>query len=69
MADALVKPGEQTAEFVVPQGCILCGGQISFKVTPKGAVSCCIHCRWISEPQIAVGKRGLQVEYRASARA
>ncbi len=69
MAQTEMKPGQQSAEFVVPQGCILCGGEIAFKVSPKGAYSCCIRCRWLSQPEVDVGRGGLQVEYRSLARA
>jgi hypothetical protein len=62
--NAEVETGEQSKEFTVDEGCILCGGEISFRVTPAGAYSCCVPCRWLARPEVAVGKSGLRVHYR-----
>lgn len=69
MTDVELNPGEQTAEFTLPNGCILCGGEIAFRLTPKGAYSFCAHCRWLSQPEVDMSKGSLKVEYRTFGRA
>ena len=57
------KPEERASEMKIPAGCILCGGDLTLKVTPAGARSCCPACRWFSSPKVEVGQGGLSVHY------
>jgi hypothetical protein len=43
---------ETPREFELPGGCILCGGDLSMKVSENGAASFCGRCRWISHPHM-----------------
>ena len=58
-----VKTGERSADLNLPGGCILCGGDLDVRLTPSGAQSCCLSCRWIARPHIELGAEGLKVAY------
>jgi hypothetical protein len=70
MQDVTVKrEGEESADLAIPGGCPLCGGEVAVRVGPAGAHSCCIPCRWLSRPKVAMGEQGLAVAYGPSAKA
>ena len=43
---------ETTRDLDLPGGCILCGGDLSIRITAGGARSVCSTCRWISRPHM-----------------
>jgi hypothetical protein len=59
------RAGENGAEFDIPGGCLLCGGPLAVRVSPAGAYSCCIPCRWVSHPQLEASSKGIEVSYQA----
>lgn len=61
--------GDESADVFVPTGCPLCGGPISLRVSPKGATSVCVPCRWIARPMVDFGPRGLQLAFGSTAEA
>lgn len=61
--------GERFAEFTLPEGCLLCGGEVSIRATPSGAHSYCPKCHWLSKPRMKVKGNGLELSYSATANA
>ncbi|MBZ4395854.1 hypothetical protein OWM54_16705 [Myxococcus sp. MISCRS1] len=61
--------GERFAEFVLPDGCVLCGGAVSVRATPSGANSYCAHCHWLSKPRMRVKDNGVELSFGATATA
>ena len=61
--------GERFAEFTLPEGCLLCGGEVSIRATPAGAHSYCPKCHWLSKPRMKVKGNGLELSYSATASA
>lgn len=60
--------GEGFAEFVLPQGCMLCGGAVNIRKTPGGgAHSYCSHCHWLSRPRLRMHKDGLELSFATNA--
>ena len=43
---------EQRRDLSLEGGCILCGGDLDVRITPAGAASVCLACRWISHPHM-----------------
>lgn len=43
---------DSARDIQIPEGCILCGGDLAVRVTPEGAGSVCLSCRWISHPHM-----------------
>ncbi|HTN52929.1 MAG TPA: hypothetical protein VML50_11040 [Anaeromyxobacter sp.] len=39
-------------DFVLPGGCLLCGGDLDVRMTAGGAASYCKACRWMSRPHL-----------------
>jgi hypothetical protein len=52
-------------DFSLAEGCILCGGELRVRVTPGGARSVCIACRWISRPHMRREGDGIHVLHPA----
>jgi hypothetical protein len=44
---------ESARDIQIPEGCILCGGDLAVRLTPDGAGSVCLRCCWISRPQMS----------------
>lgn len=61
--------GERFAEFTLPDGCLLCGGEVTIRATPAGANSYCPKCHWLSRPRMKVKGNGLELTYAATANA
>ena len=40
--------GDRFAEFVLPDGCVLCGGEVTVRASQAGAHSYCPQCHWLS---------------------
>lgn len=38
----------ETQDVSLPGGCLLCGGDLSLRITETGAQTFCRSCRWIS---------------------
>ena len=64
-----INDGERVAEFTLPEGCLMCGGEVSIRATPGGAASYCAHCHWLSRPRVRVKDNGLEISYAASGQA
>jgi predicted RNA-binding Zn-ribbon protein involved in translation (DUF1610 family) len=43
---------EETRDFELPGGCILCGGDLAVRMTEGQAASYCPSCRWVSRPHM-----------------
>ncbi len=59
----ITRNADESADFELPQGCISCGGPLAIRMTPHGAASCCVPCRWISKPRVDLKGKTLQVAY------
>jgi hypothetical protein len=61
--------GERFAEFTLPEGCLLCGGEVTIRATPAGAHSYCPSCHFLSKPSMKVKGNGVELSYSATASA
>jgi len=61
--------GERIADFTLPEGCLLCGGELAVRATPSGAHTYCGHCHWISHPHMRMSRHGLELAYSTKAAA
>jgi hypothetical protein len=61
--------GERVADFTLPEGCVLCGGEVSIRATPAGAHSYCASCHHLSKPELRMKKDSLELIYATTARA
>jgi hypothetical protein len=52
-------------DFSLEGGCILCGGDLQVRVTPGGARTVCMPCRWISRPHMRREEDGVHVVHPA----
>jgi hypothetical protein len=52
-------------DFSLEGGCILCGGDLQVRVTPGGARTVCMACRWISRPHMRREEDGVHVVHPA----
>lgn len=60
MTTPIETTGEQPGDFTLPDGCLLCDGELAVRATPGGlAYSYCAHCKWLSRPRVRVGRRGM----------
>jgi hypothetical protein len=64
-----INGGERFAEFTLPDGCLVCGGEVTIRATPAGAHSYCTKCHWLSKPRMKVNGNGLELSYAATANA
>lgn len=53
--------GGPGVEFSIPQGCLICGGELDVRIAPGTARSYCKHCRWVSKPEVKLEKDGVKV--------
>ncbi len=61
---------ESGTDFTLPEGCLLCGGDLEMRITASGgAHSFCGHCHWLSHPSVQLGKDGLTVSYSSAGQA
>jgi len=59
---------ESVRDVSLPGGCILCGGDLALRVTPGGARTVCVPCRWISSPDVERGEENaIQILHPAAA--
>ncbi|MCE9673070.1 hypothetical protein LY474_35215 [Myxococcus stipitatus] len=61
--------GERFADFVLPDGCVLCGGAVTVRASPAGAHSYCPKCHWLSKPRMRVKESGVELSFGMSASA
>lgn len=61
--------GERFAEFVLPDGCVLCGGSVSVRASPSGAHSYCSKCHMLSKPRMRVKENGVELSFGTAATA
>ena len=58
----------QRMDFVLPQGCMVCGGELTVRNTPgSGAHGYCGHCHWLVRPRLRMRREGLEIAYAARA--
>lgn len=43
---------EERHDLAIPEGCILCGGDLAVRFTAAGAASFCPRCHWLSHPRV-----------------
>jgi hypothetical protein len=55
----------ESGDFSLEGGCILCGGDLQVRVTPGGARTVCMSCRWISRPHMRREDDGVHVVHPA----
>jgi hypothetical protein len=55
----------ESRDFSLDEGCILCGGDLQVRVTPSGARTVCVTCRWISRPHMRREGDGVHVIHPA----
>jgi hypothetical protein len=53
----------EIADFTLPTGCPLCGGELAVRLTPGTSYSYCAHCHWLSRSHVAVGPNSVRVEH------
>ncbi len=51
----------EAADFTLPTGCPLCGGELAVRMTPGISYSYCAHCHWLSRSHVAVGPDSVRV--------
>ena len=51
----------ETADFTLPTGCPLCGGELAVRMTPGTSYSYCARCHWLSRSRVAVGPNTVRV--------
>jgi len=61
MLNASIEREGETADFTLPKGCPLCGGELAVRLTPGTGYSYCGTCHWISRSHIAVGPDSVRV--------
>jgi hypothetical protein len=54
---------EKVTDFTIPEGCMLCGGDLPVRVTERGAQSVCKSCGWFAKPVLTVTHDGFKVSY------
>jgi len=52
---------ERHADFMLPTGCIACGGELAVRVTPGRAFAYCGKCHWLSRPLVEAVPDGFRV--------
>lgn len=56
------------ADFVIPQGCPGCGGQIAVRVSAEGgAHAYCGNCHYLMKPQVDFAGRSMTIGFSAAA--
>ncbi len=58
--------GAETRDLRLPNGCILCGGELAVRVSGGTARSVCQRCRWISKPHMHREDDGIHVVHPAA---
>lgn len=58
----------EIADFTLPTGCPLCGGELAVRMTPGTSYSYCAHCHWLSRSHVAVGTNSVRVEHPPAGR-
>lgn len=61
--------GERFAEFVLPDGCVLCGGEVTVRASQAGAHSYCPQCHWLSKPSMRVRDNGVELSFATTVEA
>lgn len=59
--------GDRFAEFVLPDGCVLCGGEVTVRASQAGAHSYCPRCHWLSKPHMRVRDNGVELSFATTA--
>jgi hypothetical protein len=52
-------------DFTLAEACLLCGGDLTVRLTAGSARTYCATCRWISRPHVSHGEDGVQVFHPA----
>lgn len=56
---------ETPRDLTLPEGCMLCGGELVIRLSPAGAASVCKACRWISRPHFTGDGSSVQLSHPA----
>lgn len=65
MRHELPTDASESKDFSLEGGCILCGGDLSVRVSPGRARTVCKSCRWISRPHMEREEDGVHVVHPA----
>jgi hypothetical protein len=52
-------------DFTLTEACLLCGGDLTVRLTAGSARTYCPACRWISRPHVQRGEDGVHVFHPA----
>jgi hypothetical protein len=52
-------------DFTLAEACLLCGGDLTVRLTAGSARTYCPTCRWISRPHVSRGEDGVHVFHPA----
>lgn len=63
MTTATLTTTEQSADFSLPAGCLLCGGAFNVRLTPGAAWGYCPQCHWLSHPEVWVESGTLRLSH------
>ncbi|WP_242341156.1 MULTISPECIES: hypothetical protein [Anaeromyxobacter] len=58
-------PTTDSKDLRLPNGCLLCGGDLDVRVTDGEARSFCGRCRWISRPHMQRQEDGIHIVHPA----
>lgn len=61
MLNGTFDPQGEIADFTLPTGCPLCGGELAVRMTPGTSYSYCAHCHWLSRSHVDVGQNSVRV--------
>lgn len=56
--------GDNVADFVLPEGCVSCGGSVTIRTTPgQGSHGYCPQCHWLSRTRLRMHRQGLEIAF------
>lgn len=59
-----ISSGDRVTDFVLPQGCMVCGGELSVRNTPGGGTHAyCPTCHHLSRPRLRMRREGLEIAF------
>ena len=63
------KVSDGVSEVELPEGCVICGGDLHVRMIGDGAMSYCPSCHHIGRARAIVKGDGLRVDFRVAGRA
>ena len=61
------KNADESADIELPNGCVVCGGPVSVRVTQGTTYSVCVPCRWVARAAVSFRPGGIEVMYTTTA--